>query len=313
MSHAKSLRALLYGSELTKAAGAHNPLTAQLVERAGFDVVWASGLEISASLGVPDANILSMNEVLAVARAMAEKVTIPVLADCDSGFGGIGNVAHMIRSYEAAGIQGVCIEDKTFPKLNSFVSGNQALVPIEDFAGKIAAAVATRAGEDFVVVARIEAFISGFGLEEALRRAQAYELAGADALLIHSKQKTPDEIFSFCDAYDGALPIVVVPTTYNSVTMEQLKAGGAALAIYANQGLRSAINSTLQVYKAILAGGSTAAVEDQLAPLSEVFGLQGVADLLATEDRFESIGKDIAKQVLEGGGKERGKADVLEH
>jgi phosphoenolpyruvate phosphomutase len=311
MSHAKSLHALLRGSELTKAAGAHNPLTAQLVERAGFDVVWASGLEISASLGVPDANILSMNEVLAVARAMAEKVTIPVLADCDSGFGGVGNVAHMIRSFEAAGIQGVCIEDKTFPKLNSFVSGNQALVPIEDFAGKIAAAVSTRTSEDFVVVARIEAFISGLGLEEALRRAQAYELAGADALLIHSKQKTPDEIFSFCDAYDGELPIVVVPTTYNSVTMEQLEAGGAALAIYANQGLRGAINSTLQVYKAILAGGSSAAVEDQLAPLGKVFELQGVADLLATEDRFESIGKDIAKQVLEGGGKERGKADVL--
>jgi phosphoenolpyruvate phosphomutase len=313
MSSVNSLRALLHGTDLAKAAGAHNPLTAQLVERAGFDVVWASGLEISASMGVPDANILSMNECLAVARAMAEKVSIPVLADCDSGFGGIGNVAHMVRTYEAAGIAGVCIEDKTFPKLNSFVAGNQALVPIEDFAGKIAAAIASRSSEEFVVIARIEAFISGFGLDEALRRAEAYELAGADALLIHSKQKTPDEIYSFCTAYTGQLPIVVVPTTYNSVTMDELKAGGAALAIYANQGLRSAITSIRQTLEAILAEGSAAGVENRLAPLSEVFDYQGVAGLLSAEGRFESIGKDIAKQVIEVVGVERETADVLEH
>jgi len=306
MLTAKSLRALLCSAGLTKAAGAHNPLTAQLVEGAGFDVVWASGLEISASMGVPDSNILSMSEYLAVARAMAEKVSIPVLADCDSGFGGIGNVTHMVRRYEAAGIQGICIEDKAFPKLNSFVSGNQTLVPVEDFSGKIAAAVAARINEDFVIIARIEAFIAGFGLDEALRRAAAYELAGADALLIHSKLRTPEEIFAFCAAYDGALPIVVVPTTYHNVTVEQLQQGGVALVIYANQGLRGAITATLQIYSAILAEGSTAGLEDRLAPLSEVFHLQGVAALLAAEDQFEAIGKNIAKQVLGGSGENQG-------
>ncbi|KPI01692.1 Phosphoenolpyruvate mutase [Actinobacteria bacterium OK074] len=312
MSPVKSLRTLLHNADLAKAAGAHNPLTAQLVEQAGFDVVWASGLEIAASLGVPDANILSMNECLAVARAMVEKVSVPVLADCDSGFGGIGNVVHMVRSYEAAGVQGVCIEDKTFPKLNSFVAGNQALVPIEDFAGKIAAAVATRVSEEFVIVARIEAFISGYGLDEALRRAEAYELAGADALLIHSKLKTPDEIYSFCSAYAGDLPIVVVPTTYNSVTMEELRAAGASLAIYANQGLRGAITSIRQIFDSILAEGTAAPVEGQLAPLGEVFQYQDVAALLSAEDRFESIGQGVAKQILNSAGDEPRNADVVE-
>lgn len=294
MSTSKTLRDLLESPTFATAAGAHNPLTAQLAEQAGFDIVWASGLEISASMGVPDANILSMSECLAAAASMAEKVRIPVLADCDSGFGGIGNVTHMVRSYERSGIQGVCIEDKTFPKLNSFVAGNQALVPIEDFAGKISAAIEARSSRDFVVIARIEAFISGFGLDEALRRAKAYEAAGADAILIHSKLDVPDEIFAFTSAYEGDLPVVVVPTTYNTTTMTELSERGVSLAIYANQGLRSAIASTQHTFATILSEGSAAGVEHSIAPLSEVFALQDVERLLATEERFEATGREIA-------------------
>ncbi|MDQ0424645.1 isocitrate lyase/phosphoenolpyruvate mutase family protein [Cellulomonas iranensis] len=292
-----ALKQLLHGDRLATAAGAHNPLTAALVEEAGFDVVWASGLEISASMGVPDANVLSVTECLSTAAAMAARVGIPVLADCDSGFGGITNVIHMVQDYEAAGIAGVCIEDKTFPKLNSFVAGPQQLVPIEDFAGKIAAAVASRRSADFVVVARIEAFIAGHGLEEALRRARAYELAGADALLVHSKLAVPDEVVAFCDHYTGDVPVVAVPTTYASTTMDELHAAGVSLAIYANQGLRSAIASTRETFAAILRHGCASAVESRLVPLSDVFGLQGTARMLEAEKRFEQVGRGVAAQV----------------
>lgn len=291
------LKQLLHGDRLATAAGAHNPLTAALVEEAGFDVVWASGLEISASMGVPDANVLSVTECLSTAAAMAARVDIPVLADCDSGFGGITNVIHMVRDYEAAGIAGVCIEDKTFPKLNSFVVGPQQLVPVEDFAGKIAAAVESRRRPDFMVVARIEAFIAGYGLEEALRRARAYELAGADALLIHSKLSVPDEVVAFCERYTGTVPVVAVPTTYAATTMEQLHAAGVSMAIYANQGLRSAIASTRETFAAILRDRSASAVEQRLVPLSDVFGLQGTARMLEAETRFEQVGRAVAAQL----------------
>lgn len=307
-----TLAQLLRGDRLATAAGAHNPLTAYLVAEAGFDVVWASGLEISASMGVPDANVLSVSECLATAAAMSAKVDIPVLADCDSGFGGIGNVVHMVRAYESAGVSGVCIEDKTFPKLNSFVAGAQHLVPVEDFAGKIAAAVATRSSADFVVVARIEALIAGYGMEEALRRARAYELAGADALLIHSKRSTPDEVTEFCARYTGDLPVVAVPTTYADTTMDQLHAAGVSLAIYANHGLRSAISSTRETLGAILRERSASGVEPRLASLSDVFRIQDTTRLLDDESRFEAVGRAVAAEAEAGMDLEWATADAAD-
>lgn len=297
MTTTRTLRSILESGRIGSAAGAHNALTARLVEQAGYDVVWASGLEISASMAVPDANILTMSDVLAVAASMAAKVSIPVLADCDSGFGGTANVAAMVRAYEAAGIQGVCIEDKTFPKLNSFVAGNQSLVPIEDFCSKLAAARANRTSNDFVVIARIEAFIAGYGLDEALLRARAYEAAGADALLIHSKRTDAVEIKEFLEAYEGAIPVVVVPTTYKDTTLEDLQLMGASLAIYANQGLRSAITSTLTTLRTILTSGSAASVDQSIAPLKDVFALQDMSEHVDSEARFEAIGRDIAMGV----------------
>lgn len=295
-----TLRQILDREGIATAAGAHNALTALLAAEAGFDTVWASGLEISASAGVPDANVLSVSECLAVAAGMAARVPVPVLADCDSGFGGIPNVARLVRDYEHARVQGICIEDKTFPKLNSFVGGAQKLVPIEDFAGKISAAVASRQSTDFVIVARIESFIAGHGLEEALRRAEAYEIAGADALLVHSKLQTPEQLFAFCSHYGGRLPIIAVPTTYASTTLDELEDAGISLAIYANHGLRSAIASTRATLSAILRDRCASGVESQIASLSEVFRLQDVDRLLDDERRHEAAGRAIASEVFGG-------------
>ncbi|QDQ14996.1 isocitrate lyase/phosphoenolpyruvate mutase family protein [Streptomyces spectabilis] len=289
----RALRAALASPRLVRAMGAHNPLSARLAEQAGFDVIWSSGLEISAAAAVPDANILAMSECLDVAAGLAGTVNLPVLADCDSGFGNVNNVIHMVRAYEERGIAGVCIEDKQFPKLNSFVEGNQDLAPLDDFAGKIRAATEVR--EELVVVARLEALISGKGMDEALRRAEVYERAGADALLIHSKQPDPDEVFVFRDAYTGDLPVVVVPTTYHHVTVGELEERGFAMAIYANHALRSSLRAMRETLVRIMQDGTTRHVEEDLASLKEVFDLQQVPQMLERQARYEALGRELAE------------------
>src|SRR5712671_2240827 len=179
------------------AMAAYNPLAAKLAASAGFDAIWGSGFELSASYAVPDASILSMDIHLEMMRAIGEVQDAPVVADIDTGFGNAVNVAYVIPRYEAAGVAAVVMEDKTFPKDSSLrAGGRQELVPIGEFQGKLAAAKATGA---VLVIARTEALIAGLGQKEALRRGEAYAEAGADGVLIHSKQKTPDESWRFAE------------------------------------------------------------------------------------------------------------------
>lgn len=288
------LQNILARTEIGTAIGAHSPLSARLAEEVGFDVVWASGLEISAAAGVPDANILSMTDVLQVCATMADAVGVPVLADCDSGFGNVNNVIDMVRSFERRGIAGVCIEDKMYPKLNSFAHGTQDLAPIEDFAAKIRAAHETR--ESMVIIARLEALIAGQGMDEALRRADVFENAGADALLIHSKMDTPDEIFEFRERYRGDAPVVVVPTTYNNVTANELQERGFALAIYANHALRSSIAAMRATLKQIHAEGTSRNIEADIVSVQEVFRLQGMDQMLAAQKYFEAHGRLLSER-----------------
>jgi phosphoenolpyruvate phosphomutase len=289
MTKSTTLRNLLNDTAITRIMGAHSPLSARLAVDAGFDAVWASGLEISALAGVPDANILSMSQCLQAAGDIAEAVTAPVLADCDSGFGSVNNVVDMVRRYERAGIAGVCIEDKQYPKLNSFIEGNQDLAPLPDFVAKILAATHSRRDEDFVIVARIEALIAGIGIEEALLRAEAYERAGADALLIHSKKKDPAEIYEFRDRYQGSVPLIVVPTTYNSVTAGELENRRFGAVIYANHALRGSIRAMESVLAQIHRDGTTQHVEERIAALGQVFELQGMTEMLAGQDHYEKL------------------------
>lgn len=195
----KIRRALNEGTLFT-AMAAHNPLAAKLAEEAGFDGIWGRGFELSASYTVPDANILSMGTHLEMMRTIASVVSVPLIADIDTGFGSAVNVSYIVPQYEAAGASAIVMEDKTFPKdISLRAEGRQKLVRVEEFQGKIEAAVNARSDRDFLVIARVEALIAGLGQEEAIRRALAYEEAGADAILIHSKQKTPDEILAFVD------------------------------------------------------------------------------------------------------------------
>jgi phosphoenolpyruvate phosphomutase len=301
-SKASLLRELFARPGIIRLVGAHNALGAQLAERAGFDGIWSSGLEISASHGVPDADILTMSEYLGAAASMADAVEIPIVADCDTGYGNSNNVIQMMRKFESAGIAAVCIEDKLFPKVNSFVPGRQELAPIAEFVGKIMAAKNAQRNADTMLIARVEALIAGLGQTEARKRARAYAEAGADAILIHHNTSSPQPIIDFARAWDLKVPLVVVPTTYYTITAQELNDLGIKMVIYANHGVRAGINAMLDVYAEILHTQSTASVEKRLAPMKLVFELQGMPQLKRNEEIYLRSNEPPTRAIIPAAG-----------
>jgi len=284
---ASRLRAALRRDGPLLVAGAHHPLSARLVQEAGFDAVWASGFEISASQAVPDANILSFAENLEVARGLARATPLPVIADCDSGFGNAVNVIRTVREYEDAGIAAICIEDNVFPKRCSFYSGSRReLVSPEEHAGKIRACKAAQRNPDTFIIARTEALIAGWGEAEALHRARLYADAGADAVLIHSKSKTLDELAAARRKWDRDTPLVIVPTIFPTASADDCYAAGFKIVIFANHGLRSAIKAMQETLGELARTRRIADVEDRLVPLKEVYRLVGVDEMNAQERDF---------------------------
>jgi len=267
---------------------AHSVLSARLAEEAGFDAIWASGFELSALYGLPDMSLLSMSQHLDIVRAMASACTIPIVADIDTGFGNAVNVMYTIEQYERAGVSAVVIEDKCFPKVTSLLAdGRQELVRREEFQGKIEAAVAARHDPGFLIIARTEALIAGLGEPEALARAAAYEEAGADLILIHSKCTTPDEIESFIRAWNGQVPLAIVPTTYPEMTMDRIKAlGKIKMVIYGNHAIRACVTAMQQVFARIRADGGIQTVQHEIVSVAEIFRLQQMDRVKAAEAKF---------------------------
>jgi phosphoenolpyruvate phosphomutase len=287
-TRAAVLRAALNVARPAVAMAAHSPLSARLAEEAGFEAIWASGFELSALNAVPDANILSLGTQLENVRAMAAAARIPVVADIDTGFGNAVNVHYLVPQFVAAGAAAVVMEDKTFPKDSSLrPGGRQHLVPVAEFQGKIAAACDARGAAGTLVVARTEALIAGLGEAEALARGEAYAAAGADAVLIHSKQKTPDEIVSFCRAWSGRVPLVLVPTSYPQLDEAAIGAlGKVGLVICGNHAIRAAVAAMRGCFARIRAERSIAGVDGEIASVQEVFDLQGDAAVRDVERRF---------------------------
>jgi phosphoenolpyruvate phosphomutase len=269
-----TLRRALDGDRPVRVVGAHDAVTAILAERHGFDGLWASGLGISTAHGIPDTSILTMTELLDAAIVMERASSLPVIADCDTGFGGIDNVVRMVRLYERAGIAAVCIEDKQFPKRNSFLEGHELADP-DEFAARIAAAKETQVDPDFVVIARLESLIAGAGLDDALARASAYADAGADAILVHSKARSPDEVLAFARRWRALerTPLVAVPTTYYTVSAGTLAAAGYRVVIYANQALRAAIAAVDSALGSLAEHDSSDHLEERVASIQDVFDL----------------------------------------
>ncbi len=283
------LRQMLLSDQLEFLMEAHNGLSARIVREAGFSGIWASGLSISAQLGVRDNNEASWTQVVDVLEFMADASDLPILLDGDTGYGNFNNMRRLVRKLEQRGIAGVCIEDKQFPKTNSFLNGErQPLADIAEFAGKIAAGKDTQSDPNFSIVARVEALIAGWGMEEALRRAEAYRLAGADAILIHSKLSKPDEILTFAREWAGRGPLVIVPTKYYSTPTNVFRLAGISLVIWANHMVRSATSAMQSVAKEVFTSQTLVNIEDRIVSVDEIFRLQDADEYSAAERLYLS-------------------------
>ena len=278
------LRRMLESDRLEFLMEAHNGLSARIVREAGFNGIWASGLSIAAQFGVRDNNEASWTQVVDMLEFMADASDLPILLDGDTGYGNFNNLRRLVRKLEQRGIAGVCIEDKQFPKTNSFLNGErQPLADIEEFAGKIAAGKDTQKDPNFSIVARVEALIAGWGMEEALRRAEAYRRAGADAILIHSKLSKPDEIVTFAREWARRAPLVIVPTRYYSTPTEVFREAGISVVIWANHMVRAAVSAMQSVAHEIHGSETLVNVEDRIVSVNEIFRLQDADEYSAAE------------------------------
>jgi phosphoenolpyruvate phosphomutase len=283
-TRAAKLRQMLQSADLEFLMEAHNGLSARIVREAGFKGIWASGLTISAQFGLRDNNEASWTQVVDQLEFMADASDLPILLDGDTGYGNFNNMRRLVRKLEQRGIAGVCIEDKQFPKTNSFLNGErQPLADIEEFVGKIAAGKDTQQDANFSIVARVEALIAGWGMDEALRRAEAYRLAGADAILIHSKLSKPDEIVTFAKEWARRAPLVIVPTRYYSTPTEVFRQAGISTVIWANHLARAAVTAMQSVAKEIFESQTLVNVEDRIASVNEIFRLQDADEYSAAE------------------------------
>lgn len=284
------LRAGLTGTTPIVAVGAHDAMSARLIEQRGFDAVWVSGLGVATMAhALPDINVVTMSEALEAAVRIDRATSLPVIADCDNGFGGFSNVLRTVVEYDRAGIAAVSIEDNLFPKRNSLYAvgdASRGLIPLEEQARRIRAAKAEQESEGFVLIARVESLIAGIGVEDACRRADAYVDAGADAILIHSRDKSLAEINGFLDQWSGVghVPLVAVPTLYPTFTVEELGQKGFDLVIFANQAMRAAVGAMEDTLDTLAAERRASAVDPSIAPVAHIFDLVGTKEAIAREE-----------------------------
>lgn len=305
------LRNLLHSGNTEFILEAHSGLSARIAEEAGFKGIWASGLALSAQHAVRDNNELSWTQVVDALEFMADATSMPILLDGDTGYGDFNSMRRLVMKLEQRDIAGVCIEDKLFPKTNSFIQGErQPLEDIDTFCGKIKAGKDAQDQQDFCIVARTEALIAGWGMDEALRRGEAYRQAGADAILIHSKLSRPDEILQFAREWDSRCPLVIVPTKYYSTPPEVFRQHRISLVIWANHLIRSSIAAMQATAQQIKASESLVDIEGQVATVEEIFRLQGAEELLEAEKRYARPGGQETTAIILAAGRGKGLDDL---
>ncbi|MGY2843685.1 phosphoenolpyruvate phosphomutase [Bradyrhizobium sp. USDA 4509] len=278
-------REVCSSSELSFLMEAHDGLSAAIAERAGFKGLWASGFSIACSLGYRDANEASWTQLVDAVERIVDSSRLPVLVDGDGGFGNFNNARLLARKLRERGVAGIALEDSCFPKLNSFVGNRHPLADVDEFCGRLRAVKDTVANE-LVLVARIEALIAGHGMHEAIARAHAYREAGADAILIHSRSSSADEILSFAGAWQNKLPVVIVPTKYYRTPACAYRRADISTVIWANHSMRAAVASMRRVCGRIFAEESVATIEPDIAPLDDIFELLSYDELAEAEARY---------------------------
>ena len=282
----KRLRTLIDMCPIVKTIEAHSGLTGLIAEKTvvedngkldQFDAMWVSSLCDSTDRGKPDIELVDMSSRLRTINDIMEVTTKPIILDGDTG-GLTEHFVYNVRTLERMGVSAIIIEDKTGLKKNSLFGTEveQTQDSIENFSAKIAAGKKAQLTDDFMIIARIESLILERGMEDALTRARAFVKAGADGIMIHSRKKDPAEIFEFCDKFrefDQKTPIVVVPTSFNSVTEEELSQHGVNIVIYANQLMRAAFPAMRSAAELILTNHRALEADDMLMPFKEIITL----------------------------------------
>ena len=283
----KRLRQLIEMTPVVKVMEAHSGLTGLIIEKTvvdgengkldQFDGMWVSSLCDSTDRGKPDIELVDMTSRLRTIDDIMEVTTKPIILDGDTG-GLTEHFVYNVRTLERMGVSAVIIEDKTGLKKNSLFGTEvvQTQDSIENFSTKIAAGKKAQLSDDFMIIARIESLILECGMEDALERAFAFTAAGADGIMIHSRKKDPAEIFEFCDKFrekDKKTPIVVVPTSFNQVTEEELASHGVNIVIYANQLMRAAFPVMQKTAENILRAHRAKEVDSQLMPFKDIIRL----------------------------------------
>ena len=286
LNRVSRLKRLISSKNIVRILESHNSLTGLLIEKINiiknnkiieFDGMWSSSLTDSATKGLPDNSSLSFSARISSINDLMDVTTKPLVFDADNG-GQIEHLPYLIRSLERSGVSAIIMEDKIGLKKNSLFknqSGTKQDKP-NLFAKKIKKICDTRQSNDFMVIARIESFIVGKGLQDALKRAEIYSKAGADAILIHSKEKTPAEIFSFAKEFRKSknfIPLVSVPSTYSKVYEKELIKNGFKLVIYANQLLRAAYPAMEDTAKTILKNERAFEADKKIIPIKEIINL----------------------------------------
>ena len=282
----KRLRQLIEMCPVVKTIEAHSGLTGLIAEKTvvenngkldQFDAMWVSSLCDSTAKGKPDIELVDMSSRLRTIDDIMEVTTKPIILDGDTG-GLTEHFVYNVRTLERMGVSAVIIEDKTGLKKNSLFGTEvqQTQASIEEFSAKIAAGKQAQLTDDFMIIARIESLILERGMDDALNRAFAFVKAGSDGIMIHSRKKEPDEILEFCDKFreqDKKTPIVVVPSSFNTITEEELTQHGVNIVIYANQLTRSAFPAMQQTAKDILKYHRAKEVDDRLMPIKQIITL----------------------------------------
>jgi phosphoenolpyruvate phosphomutase len=280
------LRRLLDNKPIVRILEAHSGLTGLIIEKASvsvdgrnreFDGMWSSSLTDSTARGKPDIEAVDISSRLQMVNELFEVTTKPLIFDGDTG-GKPEHFTFTVRSLERLGASAVIIEDKEGLKRNSLFGTEvaQTQSTIEDFSARLSIGKKAQITDDFMIIARIESLILEQGMDDAVRRAQAYIEAGADGIMIHSRQKSPDEVFEFCGRFDklpNRVPLVVVPTSYHQVTEAELAGHGVNVVIYANHLLRAAYPQMAKVARTILQHGRALEADPELASIKEVLAI----------------------------------------
>jgi len=268
---------------------AGDAITARLVEEAGFDGVWVSGFEVSARLGLVDNGCITMTEMLNSTKTIVEATSLPVFVDVDNGYGGVHNFVRTVREFEKIGCAGVCVEDNCFPKQNSLWGGKIPLLSMEEQGAKIKAGKDWQKNKDFIIIARTEALIRGYGMEEAVKRAKYYVKCGADMVLIHSRELSGKEALAIPKSWDVKIPLVIVPTKFPHIKNSRLFKAGFTVVVLANQTERIKIKSIRDALKIIKDKDCLLPIEKELsATLDDMRNLTPIKEMELIERKYKA-------------------------